>query len=348
MAKGDKLKGSPLVDEAVRAMASTIDFDHPRGNQIKAAAILGISRGALQGRLRAAEVQPAKEPELPVFPDDDIPVEEIIETMTRRYEKRAAHKAAKKWFPVNMPDDKPIALVFVGDPHLDDNGCNWPLLRSHISLMHTEGVYACNIGDVTNNWTGRLMKLWAEQDTSKQTAWKLAKWFLTEAGIRWLVHILGNHDGWESGPKILREMGGNIVPMEDWQAQFKLVFPSRECRIWASHNFAGHSMWNTLHGPQKAAHMKEEADIFACGHHHNWAIHQEESGSRDFTYWLFRCRGYKYLDSYAEQLGHFSQEEGASIAAVINPQAKSAAGFIQGFADLATGVDYVRHLRRKK
>lgn len=286
---------------------------------------------------------------LPQFPEDDLPIEEIIESMSKRFEKRAAHKAAKKWFQIKMPDDRPIAMVFVGDPHLDDNGCAWPLLRRHIDLMKTDGVYACNIGDTTNAWADRLVKLWANQDTSKETSWKLAKWFLTESGIRWLVHLLGNHDLWGDTAKIMREMGRNLVPMEDWQAQFHLAFPGgRKCKIWASHQFAGHSMWNTMHGPQKAAHMKDEADIYACGHTHNWAIHQEESASRDFTYWLIRSRGYKFLDEYADRLGHFSQDEGASIATIINPGAKSPAAFVQCFADMDSGIDYLKFLRRKK
>lgn len=292
--------------------------------------------------------QPVKNVVLPEFPEDDIPVEDIIETMTRRYEKRITYQATKRWFEIKVKDPLPMCLAIVGDPHVDDNGCNWPLLRSHIEAMKKPGVRACNIGDTTNNWSGRLVHLWGEQDTSKKTAWKLAKWFLTEAGIPWIVQILGNHDVWQDGAHISRLMNCPIVPMEDWQAKFKLVFPNeRECRIWAAHNFPGNSQWNSLHGPQKAAHMKEQAHIYAAGHTHNWALHQEESASREFTYWLARARGYKFIDSYAEQLGHFSQDEGATIAAVINPNAKTEAAFVQCFSDFETGVDYTQWLRSR-
>ena len=158
--------------------------------------------------------------------------------------------------------------------------------------------------------------------------------------------MLGNHDLWGEFSEILRAYNINCIPMEDWQAQFKLVFPNgRECKIWAAHDFKGHSMWNSLHGPQKAAHLKESANIFACGHTHNWAIHHEESASRQFSYWLVRSRGYKYVDEYAEILGHFPQQEGASITAVIDPESESEAGFVQCFADMDKAVKYLHALR---
>jgi hypothetical protein len=103
-------------------------------------------------------------------------------------------------------------------------------------------------------------------------------------------------------------------------AQFVLACPGgAEFKLWAAHNFPGHSQWNSLHGPQKAASMREEADLYVCGHLHNWAIHKEESSQRGFTYSLVRARGYKYLDDYAEKLGFMPQTNGASIMTVFLP-----------------------------
>jgi len=137
--------------------------------------------------------------------------------------------------------------------------------------------------------------------------------------------------------------------MEEWQAKFKLVFPNKkECRIWAAHDFPGHSMWNTMHGAQRAAHMKEEAHLYICGHTHNWALHQEESASREFVYWLARARGYKFMDDYAEKLGHFSQDNGAAILTIIDPDAASQAGFVQCYADVEHGADVLTYMRSRK
>jgi len=143
--------------------------------------------------------------------------------------------------------------------------------------------------------------------------------------------------------------------MEDWGCQFQLRCPGGQAyRVWQSHNFPGNSMWNTLHGPQRAAHTKDWSHMYVCGdthnctHNwaHNWALHQEESASRQFNYWLIRTRGYKYLDSYGERLGYQSQREGASILTVVNPQAESLAAQLQCFADVETGLEYLAWLRK--
>jgi hypothetical protein len=310
---------------------------------------LGLAgRGVCGLGAKNFEAKAEESVELPDFGDDDIPVTEILDSLESRFTKREAYARQKEWFPIKVNIDGPIGLSFFGDPHLDDNGCHIPLLRHHCKLhADTEALFGVNIGDVENNWTGRLAKLYADQDTSKSTAHKLTEWFLKDAGIDWIVWLMGNHDLWGELAALIRAMNVKRIPMEDWQARFKLVFPNgRECKIWAAHDFKGHSMWNSLHGAQKAAHMKAEAHIFAAGHTHNWAIHQEESASRDFIYWLVRSRGYKFIDEYADRLGHFPQREGASITCVIDPDATSEAGFVQAFADMDKAVDYLDWIRR--
>lgn len=285
---------------------------------------------------------------LPAFPEDDISAEELIGLMKRRYAKRDEAHRARQWFPIRVNMEGPIGVLWFGDPHVDDDGCNWPLLERHVELARQPGIFGANIGDTTNNWSGRLARLFANQETSQKTARTLARWFLTESGVTWLLWILGNHDAWGDGSDILRLMNTETIPMEDWQARFRLVFPNgREARIHAAHNFPGNSMWNTLHGPQKAAHTKAEAHLYVAGHTHNWALHQEESASREFTYWLARARGYKHLDSYAENLGHAPQKEGAAILAVFDPDATSMTGFLTCFADPEEGADFLTWKRSR-
>jgi hypothetical protein len=343
-----------LLVQAVNAFEATKTEDCPQGNQIAASLALGIPRPTFQHRLRSAvlaKVEPEKERPsyaLPEFPDNDIPVKDIIESMSRRFQKRQTYQNALKWFPIKLRDNKPIGLALVGDPHVDDDGCNWPQLRADIEIMKQDGIYAVQIGDPNNNWAGRLIRLYANQETSKDTAWKLTKWFLRDSGVRWLAWLDGNHGAWNDGARIMREMNIKHIPMADWQAQFKLVFPNEaECRVWASHDFPGHSMWNTLHAAQKAAHTKDWAHIYACGHKHNWALHHEESASRGFCYWLARCRGYKYIDDHAERMGHASQQYGATVLAVIDPNATDDNASVVCFSNLERGADYLKWLRKK-
>lgn len=296
--------------------------------------------------MRLPSLPDDSQPKLPDFPDDDIGEGEIIDLMCRRYEKRAEHKASKKWFRIEMPDDKPFAILWWGDPHLDNNGTNWPLLRAHAQLAQHPAVWSVNIGDTLDNWPhgSRLMSLYAQSDQSVATSHKLARWFCKASGIRWLVWLFGNHDAWagSTSTEWLREMGGKKVVFEDWGAQFVLACPGgAEFKIWAAHNFPGNSQWNSLHGPQKAAAMREEADVYVCGHLHNWAIHKEESSQRGFTYSLLRARGYKYLDDYAEKLGFMPQQNGASIMTVFLP----ATGRHYNFEHPEDGIAFLDALR---
>jgi transposase-like protein len=325
----------------------------------KAAGRLGIPTTTISNWIAIAEDDVARgeepraldvpEVSYPTFPDDDLPTEELIEIARRRNRKRLAHAASRKWYPIKVNIAGPIAVAFIGDPHVDDDGCNWDLLYRDCALLRdTEGAFAVNVGDTTNNWVGRLSRLFANQEASQETARKFARWMLADSGVRWLTWIMGNHDLWNEGEEILRRMRTTHVPMEDHQAQFDIVFPNkRHCRTWVAHQFPGNSMWNSLHGHQRAAHLKSEAHIYAAGHTHNWAIHQEESASRDFTYWLLRARGYKFVDDFAEKLGHHQQQEGATITAVIDPEAKTGASYIQCFADLEPAMQYLGWLRGK-
>lgn len=164
--------------------------------------------------LMKAKEETAPKPTLPDFPDDDIPVNSIIDLMCNRFEKRTAHREAKKWFRIEMPSDDPFAVMWWGDPHLDSNGCNWPLLKRHVELAKTPGVYSVNMGDTLDNWPhgSRLIRLYAHSDTSVETARKLAKWFMHAAGVQWLLWILGNHDCVTPDHEVLTQRGWIPIP----------------------------------------------------------------------------------------------------------------------------------------
>jgi len=314
--------------------------------------------GTCQSRYRSArkvlgrdpnwEIKPAAKLEYPVFPDARVPTDQLIERMSADFERRNAAEAARKWFQVKVKQPGPIGIAWLGDPHVDDNGCNWPLLRRHLATIRdTPGMFAANLGDVENNWAGRLAHLYAAQDTSKATAKQLVEWLFGEAGVEWIVLLLGNHDVWGGNGDALSRIARGGAPMADWAAQFRLTFANgREARIWASHDFPGHSMWNPLHGPTKAARFTGAADLYICGHKHNWALAATEDDHRNAVYWTARARGYKFLDDYAMKLGHGGQEHGAAIVSVIDPEAEGPA-FLSCFADVGEAAEYLTWKRQR-
>lgn len=339
----------PVRDAEIAALAESL------GSMRAAARQLGISKDGVQKACRryAARVEKVTAPAVPVadeLPDDDIDVTEEMAQAARRFEKAIEHQKAKRWRTFHVPVDGPYALMFFGDPHIDDNGCHLPLLMKHCELARdTEALYAINIGDTTNNWVGRLAKLWANQDTSAKTARKRAKWLLHDSGVPWFIWLHGNHDMWD-GPvstQWFNAIKPHHVQMDDWQAKFTLRSPNGfDFRVWAAHNFKGNSIWNNLHGLERAAQMQDWAHLYVAGHHHDTGLRQGENPHRQFCYWLMRVRGYKFMDEYAELHGFGEHQFGASGLVVVDPSADKP-NAVQCFLDPFEGVEFLNWKRSR-
>lgn len=321
------------------------------GSITEAAKALGLSRNTFDHRVKAARAAGITGPSTitpPKLPDADIPVEEIIAAMVKRSKKKIDNDRAQKWMKFKVNSNLPIGLAYIGDPHMDDDGCNWELLQRDIGIMkNTEGLFGVGAGDYHNNWVGRLQALYAGQETSKDRAWELIKWFFQDSGINWLLALVGNHDAWNDGSRMLAQVAQHVCPVIDWRAQFSLQFPNkRECLIDAAHNFKGTSIWNNMHGLLRAARLGGSAHLYLAGDHHCWGLAQGECEETHRVYSLARARGYKFVDSYARQSGFGSQNHAATVVAIINPQAKSDVSFVKCFADLEDGAEYLKYLRK--
>lgn len=334
-------------------LIETVQFlEAAKGDMQLAAKMAKINYKTFHARVKQAKARSTElysdELEFPDLPSSELSAKELIDQACKRYTTHSRAKDARKWMEIKLRQNKPIGIVFMGDPHIDNSGTNWPLLKRDIAILEqTEGLYVVNIGDLTDNWVGRLVRLYADSEMSKKQAWKLAKYLLKDTKIKWLCHILGNHDLWNDGEYLIKANAHPRVPVESWQARFQVVFPNdTRIRIHAAHDFPGTSIWNPQHGPQKAAMMFDQADIFACGHKHTWAINEGENAQRDYVYWLIRARGYKHIDSYADQRGFGSQQYGASITAIIDPTVKDTRK-IRCFPDLAEAAEFLKFKRRK-
>lgn len=328
-------------------------LDECGGNQSEAARRLGVNRTTFRRWTNAAEVLPdVTFPEFVTEGDEEEPIEDIINRQVRSFQRLKKAHDARKWFPISIKGDKPIGILFVGDVHIDDNGCNWPVLQEHINIAKsTEGLYAVNIGDTGNDWGGRLIRKYADQDTSLKTASKLVRWLLLDSGVSWLVWLHGNHQHMGGTVALHEEMnqryGTQRVPMLDWEARFVLRFANgEEFKINTAHDFAGNSMWNPVHGAVKAAKFGNDIDVLVCGHKHNWAVSQWEQPEQENAPLMIRVRGYKHLDDYARRIGKYEQEDGQSILVVFDPKATTQSARCQAFVDVKRGAEYLTWLRK--
>lgn len=295
--------------------------------------------------LREAKDKPVTLPKFVLEGDDSEDIDELIARRRKAFERKAKAAEARRWFEIGMKETKPYGVLWFGDPHLDNEGCNWPLLERHLAVARQPGVYGANVGDTTDNWpwTGRLAKLWADADISDKSAKKLAEWFMFDAGVRWLVWLVGNHDAWNGGGDFYRRMGAHAVPVIDWRAQFVLSHPTGIfTRVDAAHGRKGSSIYNPSHGSIRAAKFGETADLFVTGHIHSFGLTHYEDADRRHTSWLAQVRGYKFDDGFAWVNGFAEYQHGAAILSVIDPQT----GKITCFADPEEGAEWLTWKRR--
>jgi hypothetical protein len=352
------MSGRGLEDDCVRTRIEA--WLRNDKSVVRAAEELGINTKTLgstiysaEGRRVAAELTQDDVPEtgdivLPIFADDDIPASRILDHMEARFRQRLEHANSLRWFEFSVKDTKPIGIMWFGDPHLGNNGCNIPLLRRDIEIaVSADGMYAANLGDTADNWGGKLMRLYGESDVSRKTERRLARWFLQDAGIPWILWLEGNHDQMDGAfTAYLRAINASVIPMMDWRAKFKIQFPNGAvCRVDAAHNHKGNSMWNELHGQERAAIMDETADLYIAGHHHDWGIKRKELPCGTVVT-LARARGYKFIDSYAHRGNFVTMKRGSSIVTIIDPMADQA-GRVHAFDDAAEASEFLKWKRKR-
>jgi hypothetical protein len=332
-------------------MPSLRDLVAQHGSKAAAARALGWPVTTFKDRLAAEEAWEGREPtfEVEPLPSEHLPIEELIAHRKRQFAQKRRAKEARKLIPVRVKIDGPFGICHGGDPHTDDDGTDLELIERHIAVINrTEGLFGANVGDVRNNWVGRLARLYGEQSTSATDALRLTEWFLRS--VNWLYLIGGNHDVWSGGDDpikwVMRQQPG--VYQADG-ARLNLITPSgRQFRVNARHDFKGHSMWNTAHGPAKAVQMGWRDHILTCGHLHTSGYQVLKDPASGLISHAIRVASYKTYDRYADQLGLPDQNIFVAPVTIIDPAfADDDPRCITVLFDPEEGADYLTWKRAK-
>lgn len=286
--------------------------------------------------------------EIPHLPSDQIPVEDLIRLRCEHFDRKSAAEEARRLIPVNIKIRGPIGLCHVGDPHVDDDGCDFPRLLADIeTIRDTEGMFGGNIGDLQNNWVGRLARLYGEQSTSAKQAWQLTEWLIK--AVPWLYLVKGNHDLWSgAGDPIDWMRRGAPGVTEPWQVRFALRFPNgREVRVNARHDFAGHSMWNPVHGLGRAAQMGFRDHILVAGHRHTSGYMILKDPATGLLSHGIRVGGYKVYDHFAKTKGFPDANFAPSAVNIIDPDAADETQLVTTFFNVQEAAEYLKYKRRK-
>lgn len=284
-------------------------------------------------------------------PEQGESIEDILARQEKIFEAKArvvrANRLPKQ---IKMPPG-PYAIVHFGDDHLDDDGCDIASYRKALRVVGaTPGMYGGAVGDLLNNWpdNGNLAQLYGHQHATKSDGWRLAEWSMK--AIPWVYRVLGNHDMWARGGTIMHLLarGAKIGRLAASEVKLELLSPgvSQPIRIHARHEFRGHSQWNRVHGPVKKSKLDPWADLYIDGHKHEWAMFCEE-GEDNRIRWMMRARGFKFLDSYAHDLGFTEHRHGETITTVIQPGHAHPFERIRCFLDIDEAADCLTYLRKK-
>lgn len=288
--------------------------------------------------------------ERPTLPDDLPPVDELIERRKREYQRHDQAQKARQLIPVKVKIAGPIAIAHFGDPHVDDPGTDIATLERHVSVVNkTEGMFGANVGDLSNNWIGRLAKLYGEQSTSAKEAWRLVEWLVRSCD--WLYLLAGNHDLWSgAGDPVHWIASQQGIAYEEWGARLGLAFPNgRQVRVNARHDFTGHSMWNTAHGPAKAAQMGWRDHILTCGHKHTSGYQMLKDPASGLVSHALRVAGYKIHDRYARTTGLPNQNITPASVTIIDPRyADDDVRLVTVIHDVEMAADFLIFLRRRR
>lgn len=301
------------------------------GSIAAAARALGMPRSTLQHQIIGARTlgliethappPPPKEFEAPELPDDLPTAADLIAQRKKAFARKAAAREARKLIPITIKVDGPFGVCHFGDPHVDDNGTDLALLERHVQIVNkTPALFAGNVGDFSNNWIGRLARLYAEQSISAREAWVLVEWLIQS--MDWLYLVGGNHDAWSGAGDPIQWIASHVgVRYTPNGVRLSLNTPNgRSITVNARHDFRGHSMWNPAHGVGKAVQMGWRDHILTCGHTHQSGYMVLKDPATGLISHAIRVGSYKTYDRYADEKGLPDQTVFVAPVTIIDPQ----------------------------
>ena len=348
-------EGFPLVGNA-----------RTRNALVEAAERMGVPRTTIAYRLNVSKNRYGLEPDIsmfsvrnaPIFNIDPLPhdgepsAEELIAALTAKHKSKSEHHEAAKLRQVHLNIDGPIAIAGFGDPHIDDPGCAWGDLERDVRICRdTPGILAVNIGDSTNNWVGRLMKLYADQEVTSKQALKLIEWLMTQ--LPWLVDKEGNHDLWNTEKGDPAEVIHRLMKLpgirEMGSTRMQINLPAG-CHLFmhVRHDFPGGSQFNPAHALVRETLFGFRDHILMCGHRHSSGYIPVFHNDPKRLCHGFRLGTYKDFDHYAKEKGFQEQNWARSMGAVVNPDyADDPTRYIKPFFNLEEMAEYLTWRRGK-
>ena len=350
-AKGVRAEAARQLGINTRALSQRIDGLKSRGVPVPdstydPAARFRTAGGVVENAPRKRELL-----EVPKLPSGKIDIRELIDRRKSAFARKDAAAEARKLIRVKVKGNEPIAVTLLGDPHVDDDYTDLGQLEHDIEVIkRTPGLYAACIGDLQNNWIGRLARLYGEQETTTDQSWQLVEWLVTELREDWLFMVQGNHDHWSGAGDPLRwiQRQAGVTLTGDHTVRVALTFQNgTEVRIAARHDWPGNSMWNPSHGQLRAAKLTHHDHVIVSGHKHTGGYQMLRIAATGHLAHLLQLGSYKMHDSYADALGLPPAMIAPSCTVILDPQAGEL-GLVRVEHDIEAAADYLTWLRKRR
>lgn len=300
-------------------LQKTYDLFNSTGSVKAVADILSLSKSAVQRRLNKYE-ETRKKFTAPKLPSKSRDIDQLIKDRIEESRRAKNADTARDLVRIPLHLSGPVGILILGDPHVDDAGCDFELLAQHRQVIIDHPyILGASVGDYQNGWIGRLGALYGEQQTTSKEAWKLVEWLVSP--VSWLFLIAGNHDLWAGSGDPLEWIAGQSGSLyEPHGVRIELHHPcGTTTRIHARHDFPGTSIYSQLHGPRREAIMGFRDDLIICGHKHTGAVETFVTPDGNVCQ-IVRVSGYKVADSYAKQLGLKKHNIFPGALVIINPE----------------------------
>jgi hypothetical protein len=258
--------------------------------------------------------------------DHNRSLEEILQHRRKEAARNLEYDDVVKQIRIDVKARGPIGIMVFGDPHIDNPGCDFPTLERHLAIAAKRSSYilAGNIGDLRDNWIGRLERLYAETTVNSKEIWKLVEWMMRGCGVHWMWLVRGNHDMWQTGaggdPLDWISKGAGIGIDQAHGMRLKFVHPNgQETTMHARHDFAGNSIYNPLHALKRETLYGFRDNIIVAGHRHIGADAGDISGDGK-AFQMIRVSGYKLADSYRMEKGLPSKPLHPAALIIVDPE----------------------------
>src|SRR6185437_2523770 len=330
----------------------TISAIEAGASERQAASILGIARSTAHERYAIAKqfMSAQRFFEAPKLPSKSRSVDEIRAHRRAESDRAKVFEEAIKLIPIKIHTPGPVGFMVFGDPHIDNPGSDWGLFEDHLLAAAKRGpyVFAGNIGDITDNWGGRLTRLYSHRTINNEESWKLAEWVFRGSGVSCTWLIRGNHDMWSGDNDPLDWICTGVGLDQPYVARIAFHHPNGSVtRMNARHDFKGNSQFNPLHALKKESLQGPRDHITVAGHRHTGADARDVNGD-GLVHVMARVSGYKISDDYAKELGAHPKHIHPAVLFIVDPdKADGDSARVWTAPDIETGCDYLDFLRKR-